>query len=1414
MQVYGPFKCARGGPTFEQQSGHLIVGSADYPRFLKGETVVLLLYVAIDAGQLILAVDCKLIQQRDRRRTRQRTPFGDEDIQVVFAGLGINSPELATDELLRYAHSQEYINEVAATATMSPEAREAYITKFDCAVFNEFTNRAARLSVGALTNAVDSVMRGDVRNAICLTRPPGHHAMNAEACGFCVFNNVEIAAKFAIDRTEANRVLIVDWDVHHGQATQYAFYNDNKVLYFSIHRYDDGAFWPKLRESNYDFVGEGRGYGYNINIPLNGPGYTDNDYLTIFNCLLMPIAYEFDPDLILVSAGYDCALGCPLGCFSLTPSVFAHLTHRLMALADGKVVVTLEGGYNTESLADSVANTVATLLGDPLPSLEAVAPVKPGKKVMEPFTGVEEFGLTPEELAIATAKVVDLRQVHTPFSIDNSNSHQPECPARIRRAYELLEEYGLARRCKRTEARVATRDELLRVHDADYVDLIEQTSRLSQADLNEAGSVFDSIYFNKALHGVAVIRPPGHHAEKDSCAGFCFFNNVALAVRHAQEIHDRKRIAVVDWDVHHGNGIQHEFEEDPSVLYISMHRFDDGKFFPGSQDAAATAVGTGAGEGKTANLPWNSFTRLLKLDTSNFYGSILMLDSSFCWFFFQRPVRDGDYITAFLHFVLPLLYEFRPELTFIAAGFDAARGDHLGGFGVSPECFGHMTHLLTAIATLNPSTDGSGSHRGGLILALEGGYNLAVTSEALSHCVASLLGDTCLRLNSGIAPTERSCRAIRRTVEVHRKYWKSLFNYSPITCYCDADTLSRWQAAVTSSQTAGASTQPATEVSTVTFTADAGCLTSQAHADMRLTQSLSIENTSESTLTPTPSWTGGLELVSVGIPVVPETALASVLLPTDASTPPSSEPTQSMNVPESVHEGNETSHVLTTTATATSVSHASTVPRPPEPSASTSHVQRDDEVPSDTAPAAAAGSSMSVPQGSSLNEVVQFVNTSIDDVPAFFGLNSDDRLPERIFAVEPILWCAHLQSVTSASAWHPDINGTCTSCPNRGENWVCLTCYQVYCGRYASGHMLEHFSATRHPIVLSFADLSAWCYICNSYVHNEVLLEAKRAAHLAKFGERMPTYLPRTSTGLAYDKRMTLHRHEWFSGEQESPSRISGPFSRIQSSGLLSRCVRVPARHVSKTDLLRIHSEDYVELVKRSARFTKQQLYDLSGQFDATPLHPPPLPPPPPPPPAFLFKFTWTACSLAAGTVQHLASLVVSGQLSNGLALVRPPGHHAMRDEACGYCIFNNVAVAAASFLDSPPKSAKLSPATGPSSSAAFSRLVKSPLPPVAHASSNKGRSLKRILIVDWDVHQGQGTQYAFYRDKRVLFISIHRYENAKFWPNLREGDFDFIGEDEGRGYNINIPLNTVRVYSLLARSPIKCQAKFLVPFF
>ncbi|VDM24056.1 unnamed protein product [Hydatigera taeniaeformis] len=140
-----------------------------------------------------------------------------------------------------------------------------------------------------------------------------------------------------------------------------------------------------------------------------------------------------------------------------------------------------------------------------------------------------------------------------------------------------------------------------------------------------------------------------------------------------------------------------------------------------------------------------------------------------------------------------------------------------------------------------------------------------------------------------------------------------------------------------------------------------------------------------------------------------------------------------------------------------------------------------------------------------LRQLVHFADAGIEDLGSFLGLTSSDPTPDRLFAVEPILWCPHLEQVTSASHWRPEVAHPCTRCENRHENWVCLTCYEVYCGRYAQGHMLEHHNTTQHPIVLSLADLSAWCYVCNSYIHNEVLLEAKQALHLAKFGVLMPT---------------------------------------------------------------------------------------------------------------------------------------------------------------------------------------------------------------------------------------------------------------------------------------------------------------------
>lgn len=172
---------------------------------------------------------------------------------------------------------------------------------------------------------------------MAIIRPPGHHAMKSEFNGYCFFNNVAIAAQLALDKHEVERILIVDWDVHHGQATQRMFYDDPRVLYFSVHRYEHGTFWPNLRESDYDYIGEHNGGGYNFNVPLNRTGMTNADYLAIFQQILLPVAIEvsvfvfdwslqhfvnsakicktqFQPELVIVSAGYDAAYGCPEVC--------------------------------------------------------------------------------------------------------------------------------------------------------------------------------------------------------------------------------------------------------------------------------------------------------------------------------------------------------------------------------------------------------------------------------------------------------------------------------------------------------------------------------------------------------------------------------------------------------------------------------------------------------------------------------------------------------------------------------------------------------------------------------------------------------------------------------------------------------------------------------------------------------------------------------------------------------------------------------------------------------------------------------------------------------------------------------------------------------------------------------------------
>lgn len=202
-------------------------------------------------------------------------------------------PRLATKEEILTIHTEEHFNLLQSTQNCTDEDHlEDLSSRFDAIYIHPKTFDLSLLSCGSTIELVDNILDGKVQNGMAIIRPPGHHAMTAEFNGYCFFNNVAVATQHALDNKGVNRILIVDWDVHHGQGTQRAFYDDPRVLYFSIHRFEHGTFWPNLRESDFDYVGGGAGAGKNINVPLNKVGMTNADYLAVFQQLLLPVALE------------------------------------------------------------------------------------------------------------------------------------------------------------------------------------------------------------------------------------------------------------------------------------------------------------------------------------------------------------------------------------------------------------------------------------------------------------------------------------------------------------------------------------------------------------------------------------------------------------------------------------------------------------------------------------------------------------------------------------------------------------------------------------------------------------------------------------------------------------------------------------------------------------------------------------------------------------------------------------------------------------------------------------------------------------------------------------------------------------------------------------------------------------------
>ncbi|XP_047449513.1 histone deacetylase 7 isoform X2 [Mugil cephalus] len=386
---------------------------------------------------------------------------------------------------------------------------------------------------------------------------------------------------------------------------------------------------------------------------------------------------------------------------------------------------------------------------------------------------------TSSKPRFTTGLVYDSQMLKHQCTCGDNSSH-PEHAGRIQSIWSRLQERGLRGQCESIRGRKATLEELQSVHTERHVllygtnplnrlkldnrklagilsqrmfvmlpcggvgvdnDTIWNESHTSTASRMAAGSVVELAFRvakGELKNGFAVVRPPGHHADPSNPMGFCYFNSVAIAAKQLQHKLSVSKILIVDWDVHHGNGTQEVFYSDPSILYISLHRYDDGNFFPGSGSPAE--VGSGAGEGFNVNVAWT--------------GGL------------DPPMGDAEYLAAFRSVVMPIAQEFSPDVVLVSAGFDAAEGNPapLGGYKVSAKCFGFLTRQLMSLAG------------GRLVLSLEGGHDLTAICDASEACVSALLGiqdplseDVLLQ-----KPNANAVRSLQAVIQIQSQYWQNL----------------------------------------------------------------------------------------------------------------------------------------------------------------------------------------------------------------------------------------------------------------------------------------------------------------------------------------------------------------------------------------------------------------------------------------------------------------------------------------------------------------------------------------------------------------------------------------------------------------------------------------------------------------
>jgi acetoin utilization deacetylase AcuC-like enzyme len=283
-------------------------------------------------------------------------------------GTEVIAPRAATREQLGRVHDADYLRRIAETAGQAVALDPDTYT-------SPGSHEIALLAAGAAVEAVERVMSGSHRSAMALVRPPGHHAERHRAMGFCLYNNVAVAAAHA-RAAGASKIAVVDYDVHHGNGTQHIFEGDPSVLYVSTHQY---PYYPGTGAA--DEIGVGRGTGFTVNLPLEA-GAVDEDFQLLFSAVVVPVLLQFEPDLVLVSAGFDAHERDPLGGLRLSTGAFAAMTAELRDVADeccrGRLVAVTEGGYDLQALAASIEGVLEAL----------VAPASAGRAGRWPASGL------------------------------------------------------------------------------------------------------------------------------------------------------------------------------------------------------------------------------------------------------------------------------------------------------------------------------------------------------------------------------------------------------------------------------------------------------------------------------------------------------------------------------------------------------------------------------------------------------------------------------------------------------------------------------------------------------------------------------------------------------------------------------------------------------------------------------------------------------------------------------------------------------------------------------------------------------------------------------------------------------------------------------------------------------------------